>query len=267
MPDEASAVIIKTHPTGEALNAFRSTFSLAYEDLHNSGFLYNEIAYGGCKGNISSVPYVPSLTPAVELTTLLHGMIHALQGLPAARLLSSGLDNQSLHEALSVLDSLVDQDDCDFQSLIPLVAEMMGGGPDEVIWDSARTAISECIELTPSAKTPMQSLFRRLSIGRNSKKKPATASPSTSPGMKTRTTSSVQVNKTGGMAATPVGKLYQPLKVDAASPQIRLLSVRPASDPSTEINCTLCTTALATAPEYQALSYVWGDTTDPAMIK
>ena len=41
--------------------------------------------------------------------------------------------------------------------------------------------------------------------------------------------------------------------------EIRLLRIHPASDPSDDIRCTLATVSLQDGPNFDALSYVWGD--------
>lgn len=45
------------------------------------------------------------------------------------------------------------------------------------------------------------------------------------------------------------------------SDEIRLLEVSPATDRADRIKCTLRTVLLAEAPDYEAVSYVWGDQT------
>lgn len=47
---------------------------------------------------------------------------------------------------------------------------------------------------------------------------------------------------------------------------IRLLSIEPSTNQDAALRCQLMTTNLGTHPEYEALSYVWGEPFDPASI-
>jgi hypothetical protein len=57
---------------------------------------------------------------------------------------------------------------------------------------------------------------------------------------------------------------YQPLKTSVN--EIRILSLLPASERSSEICCKLHTVSLDSNPVYIALSYCWGDPTNPRRI-
>ena len=52
-------------------------------------------------------------------------------------------------------------------------------------------------------------------------------------------------------------QIYQPL--DQPSQTIRLISIHPPSDDTSEIECTLYTARLEDDPQFTALSYAWGD--------
>jgi Heterokaryon incompatibility protein (HET) len=57
---------------------------------------------------------------------------------------------------------------------------------------------------------------------------------------------------------------YRPLSQD--EPEIRLVSLLPASDPSAEIHCELLYTSLDEPDLYEPLSYAWGDPTITELI-
>ncbi|KAK3686174.1 hypothetical protein B0T22DRAFT_518732 [Podospora appendiculata] len=56
---------------------------------------------------------------------------------------------------------------------------------------------------------------------------------------------------------------YQPL--DPQQPSIRLLTLQPGENDS-DICCELQTVVLESAPDYEALSYVWGDANERKFI-
>jgi hypothetical protein len=49
--------------------------------------------------------------------------------------------------------------------------------------------------------------------------------------------------------------------------QIRLLALQPCANPTTRIECKILNAKLSDEPEYEALSYMWGDEADPQIIK
>lgn len=55
-------------------------------------------------------------------------------------------------------------------------------------------------------------------------------------------------------------------QLDVTEPHFRLVSIHPASEEEEPIRCSLTTTRMEDAPEYEALSYTWGDPADPEPI-
>ncbi|KIM93151.1 hypothetical protein OIDMADRAFT_138370, partial [Oidiodendron maius Zn] len=55
---------------------------------------------------------------------------------------------------------------------------------------------------------------------------------------------------------------YTPLSASC----IRIIQLLPAEDPSDPLECSLIETSLENAPDYIAVSYVWGDATNPSII-
>ena len=49
--------------------------------------------------------------------------------------------------------------------------------------------------------------------------------------------------------------------------EIRLIALQPCANPTTGIECKILNAKLLDEPEYEALSYMWGDEADPQIIK
>jgi hypothetical protein len=58
---------------------------------------------------------------------------------------------------------------------------------------------------------------------------------------------------------------YEPL--DLAVREIRLIEIQPSAQFSSQVKCKIIKTRLEDAPEYLALSYCWGDQTNPICIR
>jgi hypothetical protein len=61
-----------------------------------------------------------------------------------------------------------------------------------------------------------------------------------------------------------MANLYTPL--DASKKEIRLILIEPSYDRDCPISCTISRHYLHSAPPFQVLSYVWGDSHDTVPI-
>jgi hypothetical protein len=165
-------------------------------------------------------------------------MIHSLQALLAARALPSARNNDSLHTDLSMLDRAVDLEDFNFQGITLLIAAVMSQRPDEEIWDRVYSSVINCMAPAPSANSGQKALSAQTFLSKTSGEEKAVSSEG----------------------------LYSSISSDYMAPKIRLLSIQRSQEGSAELRCTLRTTELKEAPLYQALSYVWGDSSDVASV-
>jgi hypothetical protein len=62
-------------------------------------------------------------------------------------------------------------------------------------------------------------------------------------------------------------KPFQYPSLNSAASEIRLINLEPSQDPSADIQCWAFNTSLKKHPEYEALSYVWGDSINTRLIK
>lgn len=62
----------------------------------------------------------------------------------------------------------------------------------------------------------------------------------------------------GSLINVEMAHLYEDIS-DLSQPRIRLLTVEPSSNPLAQVVCTLATYSITSTPQYEALSYVWGD--------
>jgi hypothetical protein len=49
--------------------------------------------------------------------------------------------------------------------------------------------------------------------------------------------------------------------------EIRLITLQPCTDPTAAIECKILNAKLSDRPQYEALSYMWGDEANPQIIK
>jgi hypothetical protein len=74
-------------------------------------------------------------------------------------------------------------------------------------------------------------------------------------------------NKRSPTTAHPNGHpIYETLKLDASSLEIRLITIEYSEDISAPVRCTLRKAKLSDGYHYSALSYVWGDAVDKRAI-
>jgi hypothetical protein len=65
-----------------------------------------------------------------------------------------------------------------------------------------------------------------------------------------------------GLNAEAAKKIYKPLQTK----EIRVVKLHPADDLRNDLHCSLETVKLSQKPQYEALSYVWGNQTNPKTI-
>jgi hypothetical protein len=66
----------------------------------------------------------------------------------------------------------------------------------------------------------------------------------------------------GGLNAKAAANIYKPLKAG----EIRVVKLHPAAELRNDLHCSLETVQLSQKPQYEALSYVWGNQNDPETI-
>jgi hypothetical protein len=62
-------------------------------------------------------------------------------------------------------------------------------------------------------------------------------------------------------------KSYEYGALNSTKHEIRLLTIQPSSRVSAQVNCSITTVDLDNDPQYEALSYCWGDSANPVSIK
>ncbi|KAH7016041.1 uncharacterized protein B0I36DRAFT_425519 [Microdochium trichocladiopsis] len=141
MADQARSQIIKENPIGKGLDAFRASFSLI------------------CEG--ASVPCTPDSLGRLdreELQNLTLDLLLALQSLRISRLLRSSGSGKNLLSDLSRLNSAVNSDDFDLNSIKPLLNAALTDDPDDaVIWNEVYHAVTES---TPPPRPTASSLHQ-----------------------------------------------------------------------------------------------------------
>ncbi|KAH7016047.1 uncharacterized protein B0I36DRAFT_368666 [Microdochium trichocladiopsis] len=141
MADLARSQIIKENPIGKGLDAFRASFSLI------------------CEG--ASVPCTPDSLGRLdreELQNLTLDLLLALQSLRISRLLRSSGSGKNLLSDLSRLNSAVNSDDFDLNSIKPLLNAALTDDPDDaVIWNEVYHAVTES---TPPPRPTASSLHQ-----------------------------------------------------------------------------------------------------------
>ncbi|KAK3371659.1 hypothetical protein B0T24DRAFT_531126 [Lasiosphaeria ovina] len=126
MTDQLRSKIIDENPIGKGLHAFLASF--------------NSI----CKGaHISCTPDALEQLGHDDLQNLAIDLLLALQSLRASRLLRSSGSGKNLFSDLSRLNSAVNSDDFDLDSIKPLLRSVIAGDSDALIWKEVYNAVTE----------------------------------------------------------------------------------------------------------------------------
>lgn len=86
---------------------------------------------------------LPPLTPA-DLQRVVLALLSAVQSLPAAFLLPATARCGTLRSDLLRLELSLDSDDFDYDRVRPLLAAVLAGDLDALIWDRVYHAVREC---------------------------------------------------------------------------------------------------------------------------
>ncbi|KAB5511463.1 hypothetical protein GE09DRAFT_932421, partial [Coniochaeta sp. 2T2.1] len=128
MIDQPRSKIIEENPIGKGLDAFRASF--------------NSMRKGP---SISCTPDALERLGPDDLQNLTLDLLLALQGLRASRLLCSSGSGKNLFSDLSRLNSLVNSDDFELDSIKHLLNAALADDPnDALIWDQVYNAVTEC---------------------------------------------------------------------------------------------------------------------------
>ncbi|KAK0712345.1 hypothetical protein B0T26DRAFT_741530 [Lasiosphaeria miniovina] len=126
MTNQPQSKIIKENPIGKGLDAFRASFHSVCES--------------------ASLPHCPDALQQLsreDLQNLTLVLLSTLQILPASRLLRSSGSGKNLFSDLSRLNSAVNSDDFDLDSVKPLLRSAITDDNDALIWKEVYNAVTE----------------------------------------------------------------------------------------------------------------------------
>lgn len=133
--------IIKTHPIGKGLNAFRESFGSLCEELGHPSDL-DALREIDSDGNEETQTVKIFLTLS-DLQNLALDLVSALRALSTLRALPSVSGRKNLFYDILRLNSVISSDGFDLEHLIPLLTAVLNNESDEVIWTHVYCAVTE----------------------------------------------------------------------------------------------------------------------------
>ncbi|KAK0612265.1 hypothetical protein B0T14DRAFT_439280 [Immersiella caudata] len=132
MTNQPQSKIIEENPTGNGLDAFCTSFNSICKGAHIS-----------CTPDALEQLGQEGKTPQLDLQNLTIDLLLALQSLRASRLLRSSGSGKNLFSDLSRLNSAINSDDFDLDSIKPLLRSAIADDNDALIWKEVYNAVTE----------------------------------------------------------------------------------------------------------------------------